>query len=315
MASLTARTDLLRPRGVAGRVPVTNIELFFDLVFAFAITQLSHFLFQHLTAAGAVRAALLFTGVWRLWIDTSWVTNWLGPDRTPVRLMLYVLMLAGLLLSAALPGAFAEKGLIAAATYVFMHLGRSLFMLWAVFRSSPSNFRNFQRITTWFVASSLFWLLGGLQEGEVRVGLWLLALALEMVAPSLGFFVPRLGRSTTADWDVDSGHLAERCSAFVLIALGESITTTGATFFDLPWSPGTVSAFVAAFVGSVALWWIYFDTGAERASQTIAASADPGRLARSAYTYIHAALVAGILVSAVADELTLTHPFAVADIA
>ncbi len=308
MGGLTARADLLRRRTGAAPVRVTNIELFFDLVFAFAITQMSHYLLQHLSGAGTLRAALLFTGVWWVWIDTSWVTNWLDPDRTPVRLMLFVLMLAGLLMSAALPEAFADRGLIFAATFVFMQVGRSVFMLWATGRHNANNFRNFQRITIWFAAAGVFWLVGGLQEGAIRAGLWLLALALEMGSPWLGFFVPGLGRSTTADWDVDGGHLAERCSAFVLIALGESITVTGATFFELAWSPGAVSAFVAAFIGSVALRWIYFDTGAERASRTIASAADPGRLARSAYTYIHAALVAGIVVSAVADELTLAHP-------
>ena len=107
---------------------------------------------------------------------------------------------------------------------------------------------------------------------------------------------------------MEGGHLAERCGLFVIIALGESILVTGATFAKLAWTPATVAAFLVAFVGSVAMWWIYFNIGAERGSRHIAASDDPGRLARLAYTYLHLLLVAGIIVVAVGDELVLAHP-------
>jgi low temperature requirement protein LtrA len=120
--------------------------------------------------------------------------------------------------------------------------------------------------------------------------------------------VPGLGRSPTADWDIDSFHLAERCAGFILIALGESITVTGVTFFALTWSVPNSIAALAAFTGAVALWWIYFDTAAEHTAQAFAEVEDPGRIARAAYTYMHAVLVAGIIVVAVADEQVLTHP-------
>jgi low temperature requirement protein LtrA len=102
--------------------------------------------------------------------------------------------------------------------------------------------------------------------------------------------------------------MAERCAGFIIIALGESIVVTGATFADLAWSAETVVAFVSAFVGSLAMWWIYFHKGAEAGSEQISNSSEPGRLARLAYTYLHMPIVAGIIVSAVADDLVLTHP-------
>jgi low temperature requirement protein LtrA len=114
--------------------------------------------------------------------------------------------------------------------------------------------------------------------------------------------------STTADWDIDGGHMAERCGLFMIIALGESILVTGATFAKLDWTTPAVTAFTVAFVSSVAMWWIYFNIGAEWASRHIAASADPGRLGRIAYTYIHTLIVAGIIIAAVADELIVAHP-------
>jgi low temperature requirement protein LtrA len=102
--------------------------------------------------------------------------------------------------------------------------------------------------------------------------------------------------------------MAERCGLFIIIALGESILVTGATFAGLEWSAPTAAAFATAFAGSVAMWWIYFNIGAETASRLISTATDPGRLARLAYTYIHLVLVAGIIVAAVADELILVHP-------
>jgi low temperature requirement protein LtrA len=110
------------------------------------------------------------------------------------------------------------------------------------------------------------------------------------------------------DWVVEGGHMAERCAGFIIIALGESIVVTGATFADLAWTTETVSAFASAFIASLAMWWIYFHKGAEAGSELISHASDPGRLARLAYTYLHMPIVAGIIVSAVADELVLKHP-------
>ncbi|HEX3984309.1 MAG TPA: low temperature requirement protein A, partial [Acidisoma sp.] len=284
---------------------MTNTELFFDLVFVFAVTQISHSLLPEPSLGKAVHALLLFGAIWWIWIDTSWVTNWLDPDQPPVRLMLFALMLGGLVLAAAIPDAFGSRGLIFALCYGAMQLGRSLFTLWALAGRSATNTRNFQRITIWMAVSAVLWVAGGLSAGDLRFALWLLALALDLGSAWVGFWVPGLGRSVTADWDVEGSHLAERCAAFVLIALGESITVTGATFYATPWSGPVLLAFLAAFLGTAAMWWIYFDTGAERGSRHIAAAKDPGRIARVLYTYVHAVIVAAVILGAVGDDMTL----------
>jgi low temperature requirement protein LtrA len=306
--SRPARISLLRSRGVGSHGKVTNIELFFDLVFVYAVTQLSHTLLHGLNAIGTLQVLLLFLAVWWVWVFTSWVTNWLDPERPIVRLLLLILMLAGLLLSIALPEAFGSRGLLFAGAYVFMQVGRTLFVLWALGNAAPANTRNFQRITVWLVISGVLWLLGGWLDGQWRWSLWIAALMLEYAGPALAFYVPGMGRSSTTDWDIDGGHMAERCSQFVIIALGESVLVTGSSFADTLVQPQAVLAFVSAFVGSVAMWWIYFDLGAERGSRAIRKSTDPGRTARVAYTYLHLLIVAGIIVSAVADELTLHEP-------
>lgn len=308
MSPLAAHTNLLRRRGSHDDGRVAFVELFFDLVFVFAVTQLSHGLLAQPTTAGLLHTALLLLAVWLVWIYTTWATNWLDPQRPPVRLMLFGLMLAGVLLSSSIPEAFEERGLVFACAYAFMQVGRCLFALWALKEHSSRNFRNFQRITTWFSISAVFWIAGGIAEHELRLALWLIALVIEYAAPWLGFFVPGLGRSSTADWDIEGGHIAERCGLFVIIALGESILVTGATFAELGWTGAAIAAFVVAFVGSVAMWWIYFNIGAERASHHIAQSSDPGRMGRLAYSYMHIVIVAGIIVVAAGDELVLAHP-------
>lgn len=304
----TRSRSLLRQRGRHESGRVSMVELFFDLVFVFAVTQLSHGLLAHLTPVGALQTLMLLMAVWWLWIFTSWVTNWLDPEKVPVRVMLFGLMLVGLLMSCSIPEAFGEKGPVFALAFVAMQVGRTLFMLWALRGEGAVQSRNFLRILVWFLASGVFWAWGGFEQGALRTGLWLVAIAVEYVSPSLAFWVPGLGHSTTSEWDVDGAHLAERCGLFVIIALGESILVTGATFAGLPSDKATVTAFLVSFLGSVAMWWVYFDTAAERASYRIAHAEDPGRIARLAYTYIHLLIVAGIIVCAVADEIVLVHP-------
>lgn len=300
--------SFLRRRDGHESAKVEMIELFFDLVFVFAVTQLSHTLLKNLTLQGAFQVGLMLVAVWWVWIYTSWFTNWLNPEHLPVRVCLFVLMLAGLVVSSSIPEAFADRGLLFGAAFAFMHVGRALFMLWALRGAAHAKVTNFQRILVWFCVSGVFWIGGGLHEGEARYAWWVLALAIDLLGPWAFFWVPGLGRSRIEDWDVEGGHIAERCALFVIIALGESLLVTGATFAEMEWnSTAWISLFVTV-LGSIMMWWVYFDTGAERGTQHIRKAVTPGQQARSAYTYVHALIVAGIIVCAVADELVLAHP-------
>ncbi|MFX1682331.1 low temperature requirement protein A [Mitsuaria sp. CC2] len=303
---------LLRRPDPHGHAKVSFVELFFDLVFVFAVTQLSHTLIGHfaqegVTLPGALQTGFLMAAVWWVWIFTSWVTNWLDPERLPVRVCLFAMMLAGLLMSVSLPQAFGERALMFALSFTAIQVGRTLFFLWAARGADEVLVRNFQRIGAWLAVSAVLWIAGALTP-SLRVPLWVAALAIEVVGPSAGFFVPGLGRSTTADWTISGGHLAERCALFVIIALGESLLVTGATFAEEPLTTMSLLAFLVSFAGSIALWWLYFDTTNEFATGRIVHSDDPGRLARLAYTYIHLPIVAGIIVNAAADEFVLAHP-------
>ena len=298
--------DLLRARdGREARVGF--VELFFDLIFVFAITQISHTLLAHLTWVGVLQAAILLGAVWWSWIDTSWITNWLDPERVLVRIMIFALMGAGLVMSTSLPEAFADKGLVFACAFATLQLGRGLFTLWAV-RRDEVLLQNVQRIAVWAALGAVLWIGGGLVEGQTRLLVWLVAVITEFIGPAVTFWTPGLGRSSSSDWEVEGGHLAERVGLFIIICLGESILVTGATFAGLEWTPPVVGAFATAFIGSLAMWWIWFSRAHDAASEAIAGSDDAGRLARSAYTYAPILVVAGIVVTAVGDEMSLSHP-------
>jgi low temperature requirement protein LtrA len=299
--------DLLRVR--AGAARVTNVELFFDLVYVFAVTQLSHHLLHDPTIAGAVQTALLLAMVWLAWAYTAWVTNWLDPERIPVRLLLIALALVSLAMSAALPVAFGKYGLVVGGAYAVMQIGRSIFMV-VVLRGQPLQ-ANFQRILAWCVVSGALAVAGGIVTGPARGWLWLAAVTVDVLGGVTGFYTPGLGRSATTEWTIEGGHLAERCQAFILIALGESVVIIGATLSGLLQTVVTwaeVGAFGTAVIGSVGLWWLYFDRSASDAAAVIAASADPGRMGRTAYHLIHPIMVAGIIAVAAGDQVVLSRP-------
>jgi low temperature requirement protein LtrA len=277
-------------------------------VFVFAVTQISHTLLGRLTPLGLAQTTLLFLAVWWVWVYTSWITNWLNPELTPVRILLFALMLGGLVLSTSIPQAFESRGLWFAVAYAAMQVGKTVFLWLSTPRSRNLARMNAIRITAWLSASAMFWIAGGFAQGNARPLLWAVALAIEYLSPAVRFWIPKYGASEVADWVVEGGHMAERCAGFIIIALGESIVVIGATFAELAWTLETVGAFASAFIGSLAMWWIYFHKGAEAGSAQISKASEPGRLARLAYTYLHMPIVAGIIVSAVADELVLKHP-------
>ncbi len=301
-------SELFRLRTAHGHHRVTYVELFFDLVFVFAITQISHSLLEDFTSSGVLRAGFLMLAVWWVWVYTSWITNWLDPERTPVRLLLFALMIAGIGLSTGIPEAFGARGLAFAISYSGAQVGRTLFMLFAIRKADRALQRNFERILVWVTASCGLWIAGGVMEGSARVALWGAALGIEYLGPAVRFWAPRLGASNVADWAIEGGHLAERCALFVIIALGESILVTGATFAKAAQTFTSNAAFAIAFVGAIAMWWIYFDRGVDHGTERIQKAANPGQLARLAYTYLHLPIVAGVVLTAVANELLLAHP-------
>jgi low temperature requirement protein LtrA len=303
------RRNLLRARDAHHEERVGPVELFFDLVFVFAVTQLSHAIILHPDPKGFLQAGILFVAIWWVWVETAWVTNWLDVRKLEVRLLLFFLMGVALITTINLPDAFGGRGMTFVASLLVVQLGRHSFMLLALARHNRANFVNFVRITLWALCEACFWIAGALAaQVEARMVLWGVAIFILNLAPAVGFWFPGMGASDTHTWDIEGHHFAERCGLFIIIALGESILVTGAAFGQAAWTAPAIAAFASAFLGTLAMWWLYFDVGAERAARLLASDADPGRMARLAYTYFHMPIVAGIIVTAASDEMALVHP-------
>ena len=236
------------------------------------------------------------------------MANWFDPaSSAAVRGVLTAVMLGSLLMAAALPEAFGERAPLFAASYVALQVGRNAAA--ALLLKRRHRLRDvFERLLLWSAGTGVLWLAGATLDSEQRLLLWIPALALELAAPAAGYWVPGRGRAATTDYDIEGAHFAERCQVFILIALGESIVVTGATASAAGVTSMVVFCLIVAFLETVALWWLYFGATAEDARVTISTSDDPGGVARDAYTYAHLPIVAGIIATAVANNLLIASP-------
>ena len=294
----------LRPRN-GDPQPTTAVELLFDLVYAFAITQISHLIIGRLTSTGVAHAALLLWVVWWAWIYTTWMVNWFEPASSPVRLIVVLGALTSLLMAAAIPTAFTATPLLFAAAYVVLQVGRNAAARWLLDNDHALRIV-FERILFWSLFSAVFWIAGALAPSSWRFGLWGVGLLVDFVAPIAGYWTPGRGRSGTSDYPVDGSHFAERFQSFVIIVLGESIVVTGAAASARGLSTSSVFALAVAFLITGGLWWLYFGAVAENSKQHLAEAEDAAVLARDAYTYLHLPIIAGVIMVAVGDDFLVS---------
>jgi low temperature requirement protein LtrA len=305
--SVIPNIPYIRDRG--GREQrATFFELFFDLVYVFAVTQLSHRLLADLSWAGAAETAFFLIAVYWAWNYTTWMANWFDPETVPVRLILVYVMLASFLMAVAIPEGFADRGLLFAASYVLLQIGRNAFVVTMTPRGDFNQ--NFRQILAWSVLSAPLWVAGGIVTGELRWVLWLAALGLDLAAPLARYWLPRVGSTPMSQWEVDGRHFAERFQLFVIIALGESIVLAGVTASGIELNGPVIVALSVAFLASTALWWLYFGQLATAVALRISGSPahESGQIGRDVYTYLHLPIIAGIVLVAVGVELVIAHP-------
>jgi low temperature requirement protein LtrA len=284
----------------------TSVELFFDLVYVLAITQLSHLLISHLSWASVGHAAFLLLVVWWAWIYTTWMVNWLDAESVPVRLLIVAVGLASLLMAAALPEAFSAHGLLFAGSYVALQVGRNLGGALLLRHDHPLG-QTFDRLLIWSVVAGVLWLAGALVTGSARLALWAPALAIELAAPLLWYWIPGRGRLQVGH-PIEGSHFAERCQGFIIIALGESIVVTGATAASAGLTTAVVGGLAIAFLEASALWWLYFGEVAIHSRRQMQRSENAVDLARDGYTYLHLPIIAGIILSAVGTDYLTSEP-------
>jgi len=278
----------------------TYLELFFDLVFVFAITQVTTLLLGDMTVAGFARSALVLAMVWWAWSAYAWMTNAIDVGSPVVRAGLLAAAAGSFFMAIALPDAFDGGGIRFAAPYFAV---RALNILLYVrgLRHDREHQASVQALAPFFLLAPAIVLAGGFAGDSWRVSLWGVALAIDLLgALNAGRFVYRVSPS----------HFAERYALFVIIALGESVVAIGVAAAHLELDARLAGAVAVSFAGVAALWWAYFDFTAG-AAERILGRADAtvrGKLARDVFTFCHYPIVAGIILYAVAAKQTVAHP-------
>ena len=285
---------------VGGEQRVTPLELFFDLVFVFALTQVTGFLADHLTWLGMLQAVALLTALWGAWAAYSWLTNAVPAEEViPARLVIFCAMAAMFVASLAVPGAFGESGVIFGLAYFGVFLLQVLLYALATSRD-PEQRRAILRIAPGFLGAPALLIVAGLLDGFAQGALWAVALALEYGVPAV---------RSLSGFRIHPGHFAERHGLVVIIALGESIVAVGVGASGVELGPAVLVAVVLGIVLAAALWWAYFDLVMLTAERRLSAAQAEvrARLARDSYTYLHLPMVAGIIFAALGIEQTLAH--------
>ena len=282
----------------------TLIELFFDLAFVFALTELSFTLAARLTWMGAWQVLVLTMAVWWTWSVTTWATD-LYAQRAGLRALVIALMFGVVLLSGTVPDAFAERGLAFAVSYVVLQIGRTSTLLLAT-RRHPLR-RRPARVLFWFVISAVIWIFGAYVHDGARAAMWTLAIVVDYGSANLGWPTPFLGRSELHEWDLVEEHLGERYRQILIIGLGDMVLTMGEVYAAGRNGPMRTVGLATTFLTTVLLWQIY----AYRAGEWITTAFTPGsRRARPArkLDWDHLVMVAGIVVTAVGGKLIISHP-------
>ena len=276
------------------------IDLFFDLVFVFAFTQVTALILEDTSAEGFLRAALVLAMVWWAWSAYAWMTNAIDIENVVTRLIIFTAMAAGFFMALAVPDAFQDEAAWFAVAYFVVRILNTALYTWGA-RSDPVLLRATLRLAPWFLIAALVALAGGFADPDYRAWIWLASLVIDVVGTL---------RVARVEWRISPSHFAERFALIVIIALGESIVAIGIGTSELERDSTYAVSVVVAFAGVAALWWAYFDFTAVAAERALrrASRAARGPLARDVFTYFHYPVVLGIIFYAVAAKKTLEHP-------
>jgi low temperature requirement protein LtrA len=278
---------------------VTPLELFFDLVVVFAITQVTQLMAEDLTWRGLGHGLLVLAAIWWAWVGFAWLTNALEPEEGRVRGGMFGAMAAMLVVAFSVPGAFGENAVLFAVAYTIVRL-LNLVLYVIAGRRDPGFRRAVGRLAP-VAAAGLALLLGAAwTHGPWQEALWVMALAAIYGSALIGH-----GQG----WHISTAHFTERYGLIVIIALGESVFAIGVGAADVRLTFGPVSAAILGIVVIAALWWAYFDVIAVQTYRTVSetSGARRARLARDLYNYLHLPMIAGIVLFALGLEETIRH--------
>jgi low temperature requirement protein LtrA len=233
------------------------MELFFDLVYVFAVGELSHHLLEHVDLRTGAETVVMALAVFYAWYMTAWGVNWLEPDRLAVRVLLVGLMFASLLMSVGIADAFDGRAWLFLTGYLLLQIGRSAFLIVALRGRALGG--HFVNVLVWELLVGVLWVAGAITGADARLVLWGLAVVVAYGGAWALHWLPGRGQRVAIEHtEIAGGHLVERFRLFFIILLGETVLTMGTAFTDEPFELERLLALVVGFTGTVALWWCYF---------------------------------------------------------
>jgi len=289
----------MRERQAESEQRVTPLELFFDLVFVFAITQVTGFLADNSTWDGLLRGLFILGALWWTWAAYAWLTNTLNPEEGAVRIAMFGSMAAMLIVALATPHAFDVDGVVFGIAY-FVVRALHLVLYAIAGRGDPRLFHAVMRVLPSALLGAGLLVVAGFLDGTVQLAVWAVALAIDY----LWLLVTGM-----EGWRVSPEHFVERHGLIIIIALGESIVAIGVGAAGVPLDGGTLTAALLGIVVASAVWWSYFDWAIYIAQARLAdaTGAERAVLARDFFSYLHLPMVAGIVLFALGMKTTLAH--------
>ena len=281
-----------------------SLELIFDLVFAFAVSQLSRHLLTHLSWRGASETLVMMLAVFTVWFTTSWSATIIRVDQSRTRWLLLAVMLLSLFMNASVTRAFTTSGWAFVIPLLLIQLGRTV---WTLANATNAVFReHYFRTLLWVIATTPLWIAGAAVSLEARVSCWALAAGIDQIGRWLAHPIPgRRLRSENIAFDAD--HMLDRCRQFLIIALGETVVTTGTAVDGAPMTAMTLATGTVALAGTVALWALSFGRSHRLVLRHLEKTSDPIRTSRHAVDAL-TIMVAGLIAEAVANEMVIAHP-------
>jgi low temperature requirement protein LtrA len=283
---------------------VTPLELFFDLVFVFGVSQLSHHLLNDISWRGAAETLVMLLAIFAVWFSKRWSATIFPVDQPRMRRLMLAVMVLGLFMNASVTRAFTVSPWTFILPFLLIQLGRAI---WMILNSAQEVFRDhYFRMLLWLVAATPLWIVGAVVAPEARLLWWGLAAGLDTIGRWLAHPIPgRRLHSENVSFDAD--HMLERCRLFLLIALGETVFTTGTAIAEASTTLMTLITGTFALVGTVALWALSFGWSHRLILQHLEETSNPIRTSRYAVNVLMV-MVAGLIAVAVANELVIVHP-------
>ena len=277
---------------------VAPLELFFDLVFVFALTQVTYLMAKNPTWEGIGQGMLVLAALWWAWAAYAWLTNYIDTDQDLERLLMFAAMAAMLLAALAAPHAFGDDSVLFGIAYLVVRLLH--IFIFGEANNDVDTAQAIRVLSRSAMPAPFLILIAGFADGGLQAALWIVALCIDFFGPYV--FGVR-------GFKISAGHFAERFSLILIIALGESIVAIGAGIQGADIDSALVLAAVFVMVLAAAMWWAYFDVVAVVAERRFNETSGyaRARMARDSYSYLHLFMVAGIVLVALGVKKTVGH--------